>query len=132
MANLTWKYVKPLSNTNAIEDFEKENNITIPQDLKQCVKYNNGGRPSLNVFDTNKSRGRVFKTLLSFNKTDVENVFSLFSIIHSKHKEIIPFASDPSGNYLCIKGTKIVLFLHENEMLEDIADSFSEFLSRLH
>ena len=132
MANLTWKYVKPLSNSNAVEDFEKDNHITIPQDLKQCIKDNNGGRPSLNVFDTNKSRDRVFKTLLSFNKADKETIFSLFPSIHSEHNGLIPFASDPGGNYLCIQGTKIVLFLHENETLEDIADSFSELLLKLH
>ena len=133
MAEITWKYVKPLSNVNAVEDFEKQNHVQFPLNLKQCLKDNNGGRPSLNVFDTDKSKERVFKALLSFNEADAENIYKFFPIIYSQsHGRLLPFASDPSGNYLCLQGTKIVLFLHEDETEEGVADSFSELLEKLY
>jgi cell wall assembly regulator SMI1 len=136
MAVITWKYVKPLSEANAIEDFEKKNNLSLPSDLKECIKANNGGRPSLNVFDTDDSKERVFKTLLSFNESDVENIYKYFPIINSQSNNLIPFASDPSGNYLCLQNNKIVLFLHDNlpetERLEYVSDTFSSLLGKLH
>jgi hypothetical protein len=132
MAEIAWKYVKPLSKTSAVEDFEKAKNVSFPLDLKECIKTNNGGRPSLNIFDTDKSTGRVFKTLLSFNESDVENIYIFFPIIRSQSNDLTPFASDPFGNYLCLKGNKIVLFLHETEQLEYISDTFSDLLVKLH
>jgi hypothetical protein len=132
MTEIEWKYVKPIIKANAIEVFEKENNLLLPSDLKECVKANNGGRPSLNVFDTNDSKDRIFKTLLSFNESDVENIYKYFSIINSRLKKLIPFASDPSGNYLCLRDEQIVFFLHETGQLEYVSDSFSSLLKKLH
>ena len=131
MTELSWKYVKPLLKADAVDNFEKENNISLPQDLKQCITLNNGGRPSLNVFDTGISKDRVFKTLLSFNESDKENIFTFFPIIHSQKNGLIPFASDPGGNFLCLMGTKVVLYLHENGNIEQVADSFSDLLAKL-
>ena len=132
MKEITWKYVKPLSKTSAVEDFEKANNVSFPPDLKECIKTNNGGRPSLNVFDTDKSTGRVFKTLLSFNESDVENIYKFFPIKDFRSNDLTPFASDPFGNYLCLKGNKVVLFLHETGQIENVSDTFSDLLAKLH
>jgi cell wall assembly regulator SMI1 len=132
MANITWKYIKPLSKTDAIENFEKKNGISFPSDLKKCIKANNGGRPSSTVFDTNDSKERVFKALLSFNESDAENIYKYFPIINSHSNNLIPFASDPFGNYICLKDSKVVLFLHETGKLEYIADSFSCLLEKLY
>jgi len=132
MADITWKYVKPLSKTDAIENFEKKNGVSLPSDLKKCIKANNGGRPSFTVFDTNVSKERVFKTLLSFNESDAENIYKYFPIIHSHSNSLIPFASDPFGNYICLQDSKVVLFLHETGKSEYIADSFSSLLEKLY
>jgi len=129
---IKWKYVKPLSKMSAVEDFEKENDVSFPLDLKECIKSNNGGRPSCNVFDTAKSSDRVFKTLLSFNESDIENVYKFFPIIRSQSSDLTPFASDPFGNYLCLKGNIIVLFLHETGQSEYVSDTFSDLLAKLH
>jgi len=132
MTEITWKYVKPLLKASAVEDFEKEHNISFPPDLKECIKTNNGGRPSRNVFDTANSTDRVFKSLLSFNESDAESVYKFFSIIRSQSNDLTPFASDPFGNYLCLKGNKIVLFLHETGQSEYVSDTFSSLLAKLH
>lgn len=132
MADISWKYVKPLQNEASIEAFEKANTIGFPQDLKTSIKQNNGGRPDKKRFDTDKEKERVFKTLLSFNESDVENIYKFFPIIRKVSPELLPFASDPGGNFLCVKDNKIVLFLHETETLEEVADSFSDFLTKLY
>ncbi|MDR3333440.1 MAG: SMI1/KNR4 family protein [Treponema sp.] len=132
MERLTWKYVKELKNKYAIEDFEKAYDIVLPLDLKQCIKENNGGRPGKKLFDTDKTKERVFKTLLSFNESDIENIYTFFPIIQAESSSLVPFASDPSGNFICVKDTRIVLFLHETGAIEHIAESFTELLSRLY
>jgi hypothetical protein len=133
MQNVDWKYVKKLTNESAVKDFEEKFQMTLPDDLKQCIKAHNGGRPSKNIFDTEKTKERVFKTLLSFNDTDVENIYKYFPIIRRVSKSLIPFASDPSGNFLCVRDGRIVLYLHETDEIEEIkADSFSDFLGKLY
>ncbi|MGG7153456.1 SMI1/KNR4 family protein [Clostridium neonatale] len=130
---LTWKYVKPLTDCNAVEKVEKLYNIKIPADLKNCIKEYNGGRPDLEAFNTGKSNERVFKTLLSYNKQDIENIYDVISFFRNNITEdLIPFASDPSGNYICLNKNKVVLWVHDNGSLENVANSFSEFLNMLY
>jgi hypothetical protein len=131
MANITWKYVKALTTATAIEDFEKANDFSFPQDLKQCIKTNNGGRPSKNVFDTAKSKERVFKTLLSFNPADVESIQKYFPTVRAENHALVPFASDPFGNFLCMQNGEVVLFLHETGAIEPVAKSFTALLEKL-
>jgi hypothetical protein len=132
MVNITWKYVKALKSPTSIDDFEKKEKIHFPHDLKQCFIERNGGRPFPNAFDTDASEGRVFKTLFSFNDSDSENIFTFFPILRAETPQLIPFASDPFGNFICLNGSAIVLYLHETGKIEHIADSFSAFLEKLH
>jgi len=133
MAKLKWSYVKPLKEQDLISNFEKAHNLKIPKDLKQCIFINNGGRPNLNVFDTAKTGERVFKTLLSFNEDDTENIYKIFPIF-GNNTQLLPFASDPSGNFICVnlQTNNIVLWLHETNEKELIASSFEEFLDKLY
>jgi hypothetical protein len=132
MTDITWKYIKPLASETAIDEFEQENNIIFPSDLKSCLIKNNGGRPSKNIFDTECSKEKVFKALLSFNKSDIENIYMVFLVLDNEKKGLVPFASDPSGDLLCLRNNAIVLYLHETGGLEKVANSFSELLSKLY
>lgn len=134
MNNLTWKYVKELENKNAVELFEDENDIKIPTDIVECIKINNGGRPNRKGFDTECSKGRVVKSLLSFNPEDLETIYTIFDVLKKEKSELIPIFSDPSGNYICYDtlNKEMVLWLHETNTTEKISNSFSEFLSSLY
>lgn len=135
MNSLIWKYIKPLKDTNCIKIFELENNITIPQELKECILNNNGGRPNVKVYDTDKSSGRVFKTLLSYNKEDIETIYKILPLFKENSISLLPFASDPSGNFICIdlkNKDSVVLWIHEIDSIEYVAESFRKFLGILH
>lgn len=132
MKNITWKYIKPLISQTAISEFEKEADISFPDDLRNCLVSNNGGRPSMNVFDTKRYKEKTIKALLSLNKTDTENIFSVYSALNSEMKGLVPFASDPGGDFLCLYNNEIVLYFHETNDIEKIANSFTEFLSKLY
>ena len=131
-SDITWEYVKPLSSITLIDDFERENNITFPPDLKSCLLKNNGGRPSKNTFDTKRSKEKVFKALLSFNKSDLETIYMVYPVLDEEKKGLIPFASDPGGDILCIQNNAVVLYSHETGGIEKVSNSFTELLSKLY
>ena len=134
MNDLNWKYVKPLKNNNAVECFESDNNLKLPQDITSCIKQNNGGRPDKKAFDTEVAKGRVIKSLLSFNKDDLETVYDAIDILKNGNTNLVPLASDPGGNYICynVKQQDIVLWLHETNTTEQISSSFTAFLEALY
>lgn len=131
MSSLTWKYVKELKNESAIENFEKNQQVHIPNDLKEIISKYNNGRPSLRYFDLGNEKGIEFKKLLSFNSDDKENIFEFLSI-DSQHSGLLPFADDISGNLLCLYKGKIYFWNHESDTLTFLADTFSEFLATLY
>ena len=131
MDNRNWKYVKPLENPLSIEDFEKKNGIVFPADAKEIFRKYNGGRPPMKLYDTSTEKNKEFKTLLSFNRSDVENIYKYFPL-DSSDRTLIPFASDPAGNYFVIKEGKIFLWDHENDKTIFLANTLTEFLKSLH
>jgi len=131
MNELTWKYVKPLSNPTAIDEFEKAHGVVFPDDLKEILVANNGGRPSLRYYDLPKDKDKEFKTLLSFNMDDIETIYKRYPV-DSADKSLLPFASDPAGNLFVIKDCGIWLWNHENDSTVFVASSFTAFLQLLH
>lgn len=131
MDNKNWKYVKPLENPLAIEDFEKANGVEFPADAKEIFRECNGGRPPMRFYNTAMENNKEFKTLLSFNKSDIENIYKYFPL-DSSDRTLIPFASDPAGNYFVIKAGKICLWNHETDKTIFLANTLTEFLNSLH
>ena len=131
MNNITWKYVKPLVNLNSIVEYEALTGGLLPDDIKAVIKMYNGGRPSLKYYDLHNEKDKEFKTLLSFNRNDIENVFAFYPL-DSANGKIVPFASDPAGNLFVIKEGKMFLWLHESDTTVFLAESFSAFLETLH
>ena len=97
--------------------------------MKEIFKKNNGGRPSVKFFDIASEKQHEFKTLLSFNETDVENIFDY---VLADHKDVIPFATDPAGNLFCLYRNAIYYWQHETDRMEFLANTFSDFLSKLY
>ena len=131
MKDITWKYVKPLVDAGSIAEYESLVGTTLPEDLKNTIRTNNGGRPSLKYYDLALEKDKEFKSLLSFNRGDVENVFAFYPL-DSANKKLVPFATDPAGNCFIVKNGAIHLWLHEQDRTMFIAESFSAFLGMLH
>ncbi len=131
MKVITWKYVKPLVDAGSIAEYESLVGTTLPEDLKNTIRTNNGGRPSLKYYDLALEKDKEFKSLLSFNRGDVENVFAFYPL-DSANKKLVPFATDPAGNFFVVKNGAIHLWLHEQDRTMLVAESFSAFLEMLH
>lgn len=134
METLIWKYVKALKDDNSIVQFERKYGIQLPEDIVECFKENNGGRPNRKVFDTELTKGRTIKCILSFNMDDLETIYSPMVIINAENPRLVPIAVDPGGNYICynIAKNNIVLWLHEMNSTEAIAATFTDFLKGLY
>ena len=131
MKNITWKYVKPLVSLESIAEYETLTASPLPDDIKEVIRMYNGGRPSLKYYDLPKEKDKELKTLLSLNRSDIENVFAIYPL-DSANGKLVPFASDPAGNFFVIKERKIYLWLHESDEVVFLAESFTAFLETLH
>jgi hypothetical protein len=129
---VTWQFVHKLKKLSLVEEFEAANHISLPTDLRECIKANNAGMPDKFVFNTEQSQERVFNSLFSYTPGDLDNIYDVFPVFAEMEQGLIPFASDPFGNTLCVKDNKIVLYLHETDRIENVADSFSELEEKLY
>ena len=135
MQSIKWKYTTKLKTGNEVDVMEIKYHYKLPDDLKECIKRNNAGMPYPSKFDTASSKNRVFGGLLSFNEGEDDNIYEIISLFETdKKKELsmFPFGLDPFGNLYCVKNEKIVLWNHEEDTVEYISESFSDFLNMMH
>lgn len=128
-----FKFVKPLRDEDSFKRYESQFGVKVPKSFITFSRKNNGSRPIRKNFDCKECKGHVIKTFLSFNEADRENMFNSRSLLDTKHKSLIPFASDPSGNLICFDdNSNVVLWLHEEDRTVHICKSFNEFLIKLY
>ena len=125
------KYVKALVNKDSIRTLFEQINKTMPEGFEDFFKKYNGGRPTQNICFLYNGAEKVVNSFLSFNKDDKENIYKAIKRVSQNNLEIIPFASDPAGNYFCIKSNEIVFYSHEDEEIYKISNSFNEFIDNL-
>lgn len=98
---MEWLSVKGKITIEDINKAEELLKIKYPLYYKNIVLSYNRGVPRPNQFIVSNTE-RVFNRLLSITE-DVElNVFSVYEIMKENGlSNLIPFASDPFGNYIC-------------------------------
>ncbi len=121
MENIEWKYIKKLKSSNAVEDFLSEKNIKLPVPLIEFIKKYNGGRPSKKLFNTEDGHEHVFKSLLSYNREDIENIYSVYPNIF-ENMNFYPLGLDATGNFVCYDRltNKYVLLNHNTNEVVNI------------
>lgn len=127
-----WKYRIELENKSIFDCIEKKSNITIPKDLKEFIIENNASTPEKYNFLV-KGSEKVFGSVLSFNKEkNTDTVFIALECINDL--ELLPFAIDPFGNYICysLKENSIKFWDHETDKSIFISDSLADFLNSLY
>lgn len=136
---MNWVLVKPLTDLELITEFEKKHNISFPKSYVEVVKENNLGRPRPNVFDTDKSKERIAKCLLSFEPEHKENIWDIYSTLKKQlPSDVIPFMVDQFGNFICFyfdvlsEEASIVFWNVESLQIEKVAETFAEFINRFY
>lgn len=150
---LEWDFVISLESENLIDEFEKLVKYKFPRSFRKCVKMNNAGYPSKEIFVTAVEAERCIEHLLSFNRSDCCSIWDELEAYESNIKvaeqyndideskmlqniidNYVIFAEDPGGNQIAFKkiDDSVVYIDHENLEVEHIADSFDEFLDCLY
>jgi len=134
MSKITWKHVKHLSDERSVEVFLAKNSIELPLGIVECIKENNGGRPILKIFDTDRTKERVFKSLLSYNRGDKESIYNSYSN-ELRVMGLFPIALDAAGNFICVNlksNNELVLLEHESGNIEQIGPTFEDLIRGLY
>ena len=132
---MNWKYVKALKSENAIAEFEKAYKIEFPDSFKEIVTKFNGGRPEKDVYDTDKTKERTIKSILSFNQDDKETIWKINEYSTEElGDKYVAFAIDHFGNLLCFSKSDQSIIFMDSETLktEVIANDFASFIDKLY
>jgi|GEM_PF-563388 len=88
-----------------VEDVEKRIGFSFPEAYKECVIKYHGARPVQKLFDIENDQ-RVFGKFFDYDESN--NITLLKCYINETDEEsgvfplgVVPFADDPSGNYIC-------------------------------
>lgn len=161
MSKINWRSWDEPVTKKEVENVGETLGVKFPLDYIEVAMNYNGAHVSPELFQV-EGKEKVFGTLLTYDSEDDEHILEVFNDYKDTlPKKIIPFAFDPSGNLICFDYTDhednpiVVFWEHENaaekEMLmreeglteaqvEElarenvfyIADTFSDFLDKLH
>jgi hypothetical protein len=132
---MDWKYVKALKSKDSIKKFETTYGFTFPDSFKGVVTKFNGGRPEKDIYDTNVTKERTIKSLLSFNVDDRETVWKVAEWNKQElGNRYVAFAIDNFGNLICftVSDNSIIYMDMETLKVETIASDFSSFMDNLY
>ncbi len=126
--NTLWQDVEKMNDSSSIGIVESKLGVVFPHLYLETIKKFNGGSPVNNVFDTEKTSERVFSSLLSFNLEESTSILAIWEDTKERMPNgIIPFATDPGGNYICFdyRSTtepSVVFWNHEENFVINAKD----------
>jgi hypothetical protein len=123
-----------------VEEFERKLDITLPEDYRDFLISNNGGKPSIRKFitlDTKiKSSLMFFIPLIADTNVSLDTYYEEFNRKGLILKQFIPIGIDPVNNLLClsIKGEDkgSVYYWDKEEQLCDEGDNLIPSYKYMH
>lgn len=128
--DIIWKFASPVDESK-IDEVSKNENVVLPELLKKIIMEGNNGTPNRNAFSFGNNEDD-FKTLLSYNPSDKENVYKAIKILKEANQKLYPFGNDPAGDFICLDGHKVVLWDHETNKVIPLAPNVEDFFNGLH
>lgn len=128
-----WKYKIEVKDTSIFDEIGNMLGVNFPDELKCFISENNAATPAKYKFMLGSSE-KALGAVLSFNKgeADVDTVFSALNCIEDKN--LIPFAIDPFGNYICyaVDNSEVVFWEHEADVIISSYKTLSDFVEGLY
>lgn len=132
---MQWSYGKNTVTEQHIHEMEEYFRCKLPEEYRYTLILYHGARPSRKVFHTETVHGRMIKSFLTISREYPGNVYDVCDWLKDKlPRNLIPFASDPFGNYLCFDkdhSMRIVFWNHELGKVEAVCGDFDEFVRNL-
>lgn len=131
--DMIWKYKIDLADEGVFPEIEEKYGVKIPEELKKLLRQANAATPSKYNFMLGTSE-KVLGAILSFNRgeKDIDTVYTALDVIEDKN--LVPFAIDPFGNYICycLKDKTVVFWNHETSCAISTNKNLEEFLESLY
>lgn len=127
-----WRYKEEIQDAKAFEKVEECYGITIPEEMKTFVKEHNGASPEKCVFRMGDREG-VFGAVLSFDSGETQKATVYQAMDTVQDKTLLPFATDPFGDYICLslENGSVVFWDHETDEKTCVGSDVRTFLSGL-
>ena len=111
---MNWNYKIDLADESVFAEIEKERGISLPDSLVELIKEGNGATPEKYKYMVGFTE-KVVGAILSFNRdeADTDTVFTALSVIQDKN--LMPFAIDSFGNYICLDIAEGVVVFWDHE-----------------
>lgn len=138
-----WKTVRPAT-LQDIAKVEQEWGVSLPDDYKSLAVTHQGMAPTPSVLDIGRGNTVVCELLtLSFDEEHwASSMLDVYPSIQDYiPRGIYPFAATGAGDFICFdyrsdrNAPKVVFYFTEEageQAIRWVADSFSDFLSKLH
>ena len=128
-----WKYKIDVLSLDVFEEIEKHYGVNFTNELKDFFVEHNATSPEKYHFMVGTTE-RVFGAVLSVNKGEVDTDSIYVALDSISDKNIIPFAIDPFGNYICYDSSngKTMYWDHETNITKSTGLSLSEFIDSLY
>lgn len=131
--DIVWKYKIDVADQKIFEELEQEQGIVIPEALKSLILEANAATPSKCHFVVEASE-HILGAVLSFNRDeeDTDTIFTALTAVADKN--LLPFAIDPFGNYICLdlKKGDVIFWDHETGNASIADTSLPDFLAGLY
>ena len=134
--SVEWDFGEKISD-KIIKKTEKYFKVTFPDDYKSVVKSNDGASPSPDCWDIpGGEKEKTFDALIPLSGDEDESITDHYETLKDEYNvsDLIPFALDAFGNYICFKIPDMRVFYFDTEAGESVfvTESFSEFISLLY
>ncbi len=122
---VNWKiYDEQQLDRSVIENVEKKIGFNFPEEYKECVIKYHGARPVQNLFNVENMQ-RVFGKFFGYDEGDSCSLLNYYFDETDEQcgiipPDVIPFADDPSGNYICFdyrddRESPKIVFLNQDD-----------------
>lgn len=145
--SIEFRRSRPALTESDLAAFEERLHIKLPQDYRNFLLVNNGGKPRLKTFPIQNNPSDTHAYIEYFLCICEDDIYDLSIWIrryrHRVPMQMIPIAIDPGGNLICLtisgeNPNKLYFWDHENEVeqgsqpwdknLYFIANNFTELI----
>lgn len=128
--------IVPLKQESYLDDFEKDFDCLIPEELRDFIIRYNASTPVSSCFKTLKGIQHSINSFISLNKEDERNAWehNREMIEERDDDSLIAFATTMCRDYLCFdkESLKIVLLSHDSLSEECVAAGFEDFINSIY
>ncbi len=125
-----WQLAKLPLTTQDVQKVEETFGFKFRDDYKEQMLEANGAFPSEECFVTKSGKQRVLNNLFSLREQDALIYICANQPTNSKHS-LFAIGGYGMGNLIGYCEGKIVFWVHEDDSVEEICDSFTQFLRLL-